>query len=101
MRKETKDAAEAVTNTINELLCQVTRKKIMQVFEELEAAFADHSIRDNVMKCSRCKLRVTGMFPTDAGCPNGCGPLRQVTWKEECQTAEAEVEKLMTGEKER
>ena len=29
------DAAEAVTNTINELLCQVTRKKIMQVFEEV------------------------------------------------------------------
>ncbi len=48
-------------------------------------------VRPNVMRCAKCKLRVTGALST-ALCPNGCGPLWAVTWKEECQAAEAQLD---------
>jgi hypothetical protein len=94
MRKETKAAADAVAGEINRLLCQVVTKKVHQAFEELESVFADHSIRDNVMKCPGCKLRVTGLFNREVGCPNGCKhALQTVSWKDECLEAEAAIEK--------
>ncbi len=96
MRKETKAAADAVASHIIDLLGCVVRKKIDQTFEELESALADNSIRKNVMKCARCKLRVTGILNSEH-CPNGCGPLHAVTWKDECLAAEAQIEK-MAGE---
>lgn len=99
MRKETKAAADAVAEEINSLLSKVVRKKIYQTFEELESAFKDHSIRDNVMKCRRCKLRVTGIL-SSAECPNNCGPLHAVTWKEECLEAEAHAEQRLAKQPE-
>ena len=96
---ETKAAADAIAEQINSLLACVVRKKISQVFDELEQHFSSHSIRDNVMRCPRCRLRVTGIF-SSARCPNDCGPLWAVTWKEECLEAEAMVEKLVLEAKE-
>jgi len=100
MRKETKEAADAIAERISDLLAQVVRKKLGQAFEELESAFADHSIRDNVKRCDRCKLRVTGILDS-TNCPNGCGPLRSVTWKQECLDAEALIDNMWKLETQR
>jgi hypothetical protein len=59
----------------------------------LEAA-ETNNIRPNVMRCAKCSLRVTGAV-SKAQCPNGCGPLWGVTWKDECQAAEAREAELL------
>jgi hypothetical protein len=53
------------------------------------------------MRCAKCSFRLirnvlhAGDGTIGAGtsetepCPNGCGPLWPVTWKEECQAADA------------
>lgn len=52
------------------------------------------ALRPNVMRCGRCKLRVTGIVAT-ASCPNGCGPLWPATWEEECLTAERDRDEFL------
>jgi hypothetical protein len=63
------------------------------IIKEAIDCLESDKIRPNVMRCAKCEIRVTGVLST-AACPNKCGPLWSVTWKEECQSAERVLESV-------
>lgn len=71
-----------------------------------EAAVARGDIVPGVMRCARCKFKLTRVNlyvnsgTTGAGnsqtepCPNGCGPLWPVTWEQEAREGYETMERL-------
>ncbi len=93
--------ADGVSMVTAVRIVQETRRALLA-----EQARTEPDLAPGVMRCARCKFRLhrinlnVNVGTVTAGdnktepCPNGCGPLWPVTWKEEAEEAMAVAEGL-------